>query len=130
MSRIWRSSRPIVCATREREEERAELLAVRVVGRVDDLLGRHEAQQAEEVDRAPDGRVEEDAALAREAVGEIREVGDAGVGEDQLRAGVVVDELLEPGGDRRQAAAGVDEDRHVPLGREREDGNEPLVVRE
>ncbi len=114
----------------QREEERAGLPAVRIVGRVDDLLRRHETQEAEEVDGAPDGRVEEDAALAREAVREIREVGDAGVREDQLRAGVVVDELLQPRGDRRQAAAGVDEDRHAALGREREDRDEPLVVRE
>ena len=59
---------------------------------------------------------------------EIREVGDAGVGEDQLRAGMVVDELLEPGGDRRQAASGVNEDRHAALGREREDRHEALVL--
>ena len=51
-----------------------------------------------------------------------------GVGEDQLRAGVRVDETLEPFGDRRQAAAGVDQDRDAALGGEREDGGEPLVV--
>ncbi len=39
-----------------------------------------------------------------------------------------VDEALEPFRDRRQAAAGVDEDRDAALGREREDGREPLVV--
>ena len=39
-----------------------------------------------------------------------------------------VDEALEPRRDRRQAAAGVDEDRDAALGREREDGREPLVV--
>ena len=50
--------------------------------------------------------------------------------EDQLRAGVVVDELLQPRGDRRQAAAGVDEDRDAALGREREHRDEALVVRE
>ena len=32
--------------------------------------------------------------------------------------------------DRRQAAAAVDEDRHAALGRQREDGREPLVVEE
>ena len=111
-----------------REEQRAGLLAVRVVRGVDDLLGRHEPQQSEQVDRAPDRGVEEDAALAREAVREVGEVGDPGVGEDQLRAGVRVDEALEPFRDRRQAATGVDQDRNAALGGEREDGSEPLVV--
>ena len=39
-----------------------------------------------------------------------------------------VDEPLERRRDRRQAAAGVDEDRDASLGRQREDGREPLVV--
>ena len=41
---------------------------------------------------------------------------------------VRVDEALERLRDRRQAAAGVDEDRDAALGRQREDGREPLVV--
>ena len=61
-------------------------------------------------------------------MGEVGEVGDAGVGEDQLRARVRVDEALEAGRDRRQAPAGMDEDRDAALGGEREDGCEPLVV--
>jgi hypothetical protein len=34
------------------------------------------------------------------------------------------------GRDRRQPAAAVDQDRHLPLGRELEDGREPLVVQQ
>ena len=60
----------------------------------------------------------------------VAEVGDAGVGDDQLRVRVAVDEAREVGGDRRQAAAAVDQDRHPPLGRDREDGREPLVVQQ
>ena len=41
---------------------------------------------------------------------------------------MVVHELLEPGRDRRQSAARVDEDRDVALGCEREHGDEPLVL--
>ena len=59
---------------------------------------------------------------------EVGEVGDAGVREDELHAGVLVDEPLELGGDRRQPAPGVDQDRDVPLGGEREHRREPLVV--
>ena len=78
-----------------RKEQRAGLLAVGVVRGVDDLLRRHEPQQPEQVDGAPDRGVEEDAALAREAVREVGEVGDAGVGEDELGPLVRVDESLE-----------------------------------
>ena len=45
-----------------------------------------------------------------------------------MRAGVRVDEALEPLRDRRQAAAGVDQDRHAALGRQLEHGREPFVV--
>ena len=112
----------------QRDQERLRLRAVRVVGRVDDLLGRHEAEEAEQVDRAPHGGVEEDACRAGEVTGEPGEVGDAGVRDDQLRLRVCVDEACEVVGDRRQAAATVDEDRHAPLGRDREHRCEPLVV--
>ncbi len=114
----------------QREQERAGLSAVRVVRGVDDLLRRHEPQQAEQVDRAPHRGVEEDAALARETVREVGEVGDARVGEDQLRAGVGVAQALERRRDRRQSPAGVDEDRDAALGCEREHRREPLVVEE
>src|SRR5262249_38414249 len=112
----------------QRKEERAGLLSVRIVGRVDDLLRRHEAQEAEQVDRAPDGRVEEAPPLSGEGVRGVREVGVAGGGEDRLRPGVVVSELFESRRDRRQAAAGMDEDRDAAVGRECEDGDEALVV--
>ena len=59
-------------------------------------------------------------ALPGEVAGEPGEVGDARVGDDQLRLGVAVDEPREVVGDRRQAAAAVDQDRHAPLGRELE----------
>jgi len=110
------------------EEQRAGLLAVGVVRGVDDLFRWHEPQQLQQVDRAPYGRVEEDAALTGEAVREVREIGDAGVREDELHSRMRVDHPLEPLRNRWQAAAGVDEDRHAALGREREDGDEPLVL--
>ena len=45
-------------------------------------------------------------------------------------SGYGVVELPEVVGDRRQAAAAVDEDRHPPLGREGEDRLEALVVQQ
>ena len=112
----------------QRDQERLRLRAVRIVGRVEDLLGRDEAEEAQQVDRAPHGRVEEHARRTGEVTGEPGEIGDAGVRDDQLRVRVRVDEACEVVGDRRQAAATVDEDRHAPLGRDREDRCEPLVV--
>ena len=44
--------------------------------------------------------------------------------------GCELDEALEAGRDRRQPAAGVDEDRYAAFGRECENGREPLVVEE
>ena len=46
-----------------------------------------------------------------------------------VRLGVALDERREPGRDRRQPAAAVDQDRHAPLGRELEHRPEPLVGR-
>ena len=57
---------------------------------LDDLLGRDEVQEVEQVDRAPNEGVEEDAALPAKRC-EIAEVGDPGMGDDQLRAGVRLD---------------------------------------
>ena len=111
----------------QREQERAGLLAIGVVGGVEHLLGRHEPEEVEQVERAPDGGVEEDTRTTREAVGERGEVGDAAVGDDQLRV-VTVDERGQLDRDRRKAAAAVDEDRHAAVGGEPEDGREPLVV--
>jgi hypothetical protein len=84
--------------------------------------------QAEQVDRAPDGGVEEDSRHAREVAGQRAEVGDPAVGDDQLRAGVALDEPVQVVGDRRQAAPAVDQDRHTALGGELEDRRQPLVV--
>ena len=64
----------------------------------------------------------------REVACEPAEVGDAGVGDDQADAGVALDESCEVVADRRQPAAAVDQDRHLALDREREDGVEPLVA--
>ena len=71
----------------ERDQQRAGLLPVRVVGGVEHLLGRDLAVEVEQVDRAPGRGVEEDARLAREALRQGGEVGDSGVGDDQLRPG-------------------------------------------
>jgi len=50
------------------------------------------------------------------------------VRDDQLRLRVRVDEPVQAVGDRRQAATAVNQDRYAPLGGDREDGREPLVV--
>ena len=114
----------------ERDQQRRRLLAVRVVGGEEDLLRGDVAEDVEQVDGAPDGGVEEDARLAAEALGERGQVGDARVGDDQLRLRVRVDEAREVVGDRRQAASAVDEDRNPPLGGQLEDRRKPLVVEE
>ena len=111
----------------QREQERAGLLAVGVVRGVEHLLRRDEPEEVEEIERAPDRRVEEDARAAREAARECGEVGDAAVGDDQLRV-VALDEVGQLVGDRRQAAAAVDQDRDLAVGRELEHRREPLVV--
>ena len=111
----------------ERDQERGGLLAVRVVGGEQDLLRRDEAEEVEQVERAPDGGVEEDAGPAAEVVRERGQVGDAGVRDDQLRL-VARRQARELVRDRRQAAAAVDQDRHVAVGGELEDRREPLVV--
>ena len=64
----------------------------------------------------------------RRGAREAGEVGDAAVGDDQLRVGVALDEVAEVVCDRREAAAAVDQDRDAALGGEREDGSEPVVV--
>ena len=69
-------------------------------------------------------------ALPREAPGEPRQVGDARVGDDQLRLRIRVDETPEVVGDRRQAAPAVNEDRNPPLGRQLEHRRQSLVVQE
>ena len=51
-----------------------------------------------------------------------------GVSDDQADAGVALDEGCEVVADRRQPAAAVNQDRHLALDREREDGVEPLVA--
>ena len=111
----------------DREQERGRLATVGVVGGVEHLLGRDEAEEVEDVERAPDRGVEEDAWPAGEVAGERGEVGDPGVRDDQLRL-VGVHQARERVRDRRQAAAAVDQDRHLALGGQLEDGREPVVV--
>ena len=112
------------------EQQGAGLLPVRVIRCVQHLPGRDAAEHVQEVDRAPDRGVEIDARSAGEAFGEGGEIGDAGMRDDQGRLGVGVVEPAEVVGDRRQAAPAVDEDGDAPLGGEREDRLEPLVVQE
>ena len=120
---------PGVVGGAEGDEERARLLAVGEVGGVDDLLGRDAAVEVEQVERTPGRGVEEDVAAAGHRGREVRQVGDAGVGDDQRGLRVPLDQRGKPVGDRGQAAAAVDQDRDAALGREREHGPEPLVGR-
>ena len=85
-------------------------------------------EEAEQVDGAPDRCVEVDAGASAEAACEACQVGDACVRDDELRVRIAVDEAGEMVGDRRQSAPAVDEDRDAPLGRDREDGSQSLVV--
>jgi len=112
----------------QRDEERARLLSVRVVGCVEDLLRGDSLEHVEQVDRAPDGCVEEDAFPATESLGERGQIRDAAVGDDQLSLRVGIDEPGEMVGNRRQAASAVDENGDATLGREGEDRRQPLVV--
>ena len=59
---------------------------------------------------------------------DVLEVGDCGMGEDELRLGVVLDESPQVIGDRRQTAAGVDQDRHAPLCGQPEHRVEPALA--
>ena len=59
---------------------------------------------------------------------DVLEVGERGMGEDELRLGMVLDEPPQDIGDRRQAAAGVDQDRHAPLGGQPEHRVEPALA--
>ena len=111
-------------------QQGVRLPPVRVVRGVDDLLGRHEPVEVEEVERAPDRGVEEHARPPGEVPGHRGEVDDPRVRDDQRRRTVPVEQPGERVGDRRQAAAAVDQDRDAPLRGEREDGLEPGVVGE
>jgi hypothetical protein len=85
-------------------------------------------EEVQEVDRAPDRRVEEHALPSGEAARESPEVGDARVSHDQLGPRVGLHEPGQIVSDRRQTAAAVDEDRHAAVGRQLEHGRKPLVV--
>ena len=112
------------------EEQRAGLLAVGIVGGEDDLAGRDPGVHVQQVDRAPDGRVEVDALPPGEGLRERGQIGDARVRDDQRPLRIRVVELPEVLGDRRQATPAVDEDRHPALGGEGEDRLQALVVQQ
>ena len=112
------------------EQQLRGLAAVGEVGRVEQLLRGNAAVEVEQVDDAPERRVEEHALVAGERVGERREVGDPSVGDDELRLGIALDEPEQIVGNGGKAAASVDENRSAPFGGQREDAVEPLVVQE
>ena len=112
----------------KRKQERVRQAAVRIVRREQDLLGSDLPHQVDEVEDAPHRGVEEHSRHVCEVAREPAEVGDAGVGDDQPDTGIALDEGCEVVADRRQSAAAVNQDRHVALDREREDGVEPLVA--
>ena len=58
--------------------------------------------------------------MVEQRAGDVLEVGDRGVGQDQLRVRMALDQVAQVVGDRGQAAAGVDQDGHAPLGRDAE----------
>ncbi len=60
--------------------------------------------------------------------GEAGHVRDARVGDHELHARVALDQRGEVIGDRRQPAAAVDQDRHVPREGQLEHGLETLVA--
>jgi hypothetical protein len=68
---------------------------------VRDLLGGDAPVQVEKVDRAPGRGVEEHVLPAGHRGGEVGEIGDPGVGNDQRGIGARLDESSEPVGDRR-----------------------------
>ena len=112
------------------EEQRLRLHAVRVVRGVEELLRRDARVEIEHVHGSPDRGVEVDAGVAGERVRECCEIGDAAVRDDERRPRMAVDDPMQVVGNRRQPSPAVDEDRHAPLSRQREDRRESLVVQE
>ena len=89
------------------------------VGRVagpDDLPGRHQAEQRHQVGRVPPGGVDEQvrvtSGISRQS--QARSL-TARVGEDQVGARVALGQLQRVAAERRDAAAGVDQDRDAAL---------------
>ena len=56
-----------------------------------------------------------------------RHVGNSSVRDDQLYALAALDERVQVSGDRRQSASAVNQNRHLPLGRQREHRRQSLV---
>ena len=130
-SRICSSSKPAMRAVRERDQQRVRLPTVRVVAtrrrpapaatrrkKSSRSTGLHD-EVSKKTPRCP----------AKQR-GEVAEVGDARVGDDQLRAGVRSTSLRSSaaiGGSPRPPWIRIGT---LPLGREREDRREPLVVQQ
>ena len=87
--------------------------AVRGIGGEHDPLGRDPREQLEHVEREEAGAVVEHSGVVREPGRDQRLVADRAVREDQDHRRVLQGKVHEPVRERRQASAGVDQDRHV-----------------
>ena len=97
----------------QRHVERRRGQAVGRVGGEHDPLGGHAREQLDHVEREEAGDVVEHARVVGQARGQDALVADRAVREDQHRARVAQREVDQALGERRQAAAGVDQDRHA-----------------
>ncbi len=109
------SSRPRLRGDAQRHVEGRRGHAVGRVGGEHDPLGGHAREQLDHVEREEAGDVVEHARVVGQARGEDALVADRAVREDQHRARMAQREVDEPVGERRQAAAGMDQDRHPRL---------------
>ncbi len=98
------------------------------IGGEHDPLGGDAREQLDDVEPEEAGGVVQHAGVLGEHRGEDPLVADRAVGEDQHDLGVAQRELGEPLGDRRQAAAGVDQDRHARLFGDLEDPLQLVAV--
>jgi len=112
-----------------RTAQRDDRVELRVsVGRVaaeEDPPGRDEREQREQVGGQPPRRVEQDVRVVVELVGDPREVGDRGVGEDERRAREALGQSQRIAAQRLDAEPGVDEHRQGVLVSEGEDRLDP-----
>ena len=112
---IWSPPQPDQERVAELEGGGVERLAVGVVARPEDLAGRHQAEEGDEVGRVPPGGVDEEVRVLGHQPPEPGEVGDRGVGEDEAGARIALRQLQRVAAERRDAAPGVDQDRHAAL---------------
>ena len=128
MARIWSGLAPRAVERRPGLDLGDARRAVGCVARERDLLGRDRRKERAQVRVRPDGRVVEHVGVVEERPPDVLEVGDGRVRQDELGLRVVLDEVLEVLRDRRQAAPGMDQDRHAPLGGEPEHRIEPALA--